>query len=188
MSIVAFLTSRIARLDGAEFRPGTERGYPDLEISGDAFGGGHHAVDIKAARRGVGKRGVSANTQSRITLYTGNTYFRHYSTRFPNTFRAFADYKSHLDILAIYTLSDSAPGRVEDLELIVQEPWRIASRQRSSTTREYIGAVQNIDRLREGRGEFDTQDEFYKFWRNYRFKTARIVEQMFAKQQLERDA
>ena len=72
-------------------------------------------------------------------------------------------------------------GRVTDLELIVQQPWRIASRQRSSTTREYIGAVQDIAALREGRGEFDAPDEFYRFWRKYKFKVGDAV-----KQQLDR--
>ncbi len=69
---------------------------------------------------------------------------------------------------------DSA-SRVDDLELIVQEPWRIGSRKRSSTTREYIGAVQGLDDLRQGRGEFKTADEFYKFWRAYNFRIGGTV-------------
>jgi hypothetical protein len=34
-----------------------------------------------------------------------------------------------------------AHGRIDDLQFIVQEPWRIASKQRSCTTREYLGVV-----------------------------------------------
>jgi hypothetical protein len=41
-------------------------------------------VDVKVARRGPGR---SRNTKSRITLYTGNTYFRYPSVRWPGTFR-----------------------------------------------------------------------------------------------------
>ncbi len=37
-------------LDGASIVEGTERSFPDLELSGEAFGGGTHAVDIKCAR------------------------------------------------------------------------------------------------------------------------------------------
>jgi hypothetical protein len=51
VSIVDFLVSRVEMLDGAEVTRGSERGYPDLEISGPVFGGGFHAVDVKAARR-----------------------------------------------------------------------------------------------------------------------------------------
>ena len=69
-----------------------------------------------------------------------------------------------------------------DLELIVAHPWRIASRHRSSTTREYIGAVDKIDQLRAGDGEFETEAEFYAFWRKFPFKTARAVELLLAKQ------
>lgn len=71
-SIVSFLTMRVLLIPGALVRQGTERGYPDLEIGGPAFGRGFHAVDVKAARRAANGR----QTQSRITLYTGNTYFK----------------------------------------------------------------------------------------------------------------
>jgi hypothetical protein len=100
----------------------------------------------------AGQPWVSRNTNSRITLYTGNTYFKHPNLHWPGTFRPFSDYAGHVDILLLYTLNLETRGRAEDLELIVQEPWRIGSKERSSTTREYIGAVTEIERLREGRG------------------------------------
>lgn len=173
VSFVDYLLQRLDELDGAEARRGTERGYPDLEISGDAFGGGFHALDIKVARRASAGR----RTQSRITLYTGNTYFRWPELHWPGTFRPFNDYRSHIDLFGIYTLDELSLNRVAGLELIVQEPWRAASRQRSSTTREYLGAVQNIEDLRAGRGEFDTEDEFYAFWRRFPFRVGAAVEQ-----------
>lgn len=186
VSIVAFIRSRLEPIPDAQITLGTERGYPDMEISGEAFGGGFHAVDIKAARRAMStspkKLGQALNsTKSAITLYTGNTYFKHPKRHFSTTLRPFAEYRTHLDVIAVYTLDLDIPERVKDLELIVQQPWKIASKQRSSTTREYIGAVKNIDAIREGRGAFSTPEEFYAFWRSYKFKTARVVEQMFEK-------
>lgn len=190
VSVVDFILQRLADVDGGDGRRGGERTYPDIEISGAAFDGGFHAVDIKIARRGVGKRGVSANTQSRVTLYTGNTYFRYPSLHWPGTFRPFEDYTSHLDIVGVYTLNADTAGRVEDLDLIVQPPWKIASRQRSSTTREYIGGVVNIEDLRAGRGEFDSADEFYRYWRKYKFKIGDVVQKqldrLIAEQRLTR--
>jgi len=172
VSLVDFLLERVAAVDGAHAVRGTERGYPDIEISGPAFGGGFHAIDIKMA-----KRGRSGNlTQSRVTLYTGNTYFRHPTLHWPGTFRPFDDYITHLDVIGVYTLNSGSAARVEELELIVQEPWRIASRQRSSTTREYIGAVQRIADLRDGRGEFATAKEFYVYWRKFRFRVPPAVQ------------
>jgi hypothetical protein len=172
VSILTFLEARIAGLQGAEIRRGTERGYPDLEISGQAFGGGHHAIDVKAARRAPNGR----KTQSRITLYTGNTYFKWPDLPWPGTFRPFNDYASHLDLILIYNLNEDSNQRVEELEVIVQEPWRIASRERSSTTREYIGAVQDLDSLRAGRGAFTTPAAFYDYWWRFPFKVSPQVQ------------
>lgn len=154
--------------------PGTERGYPDIEAIGPD--GEFYAIDIKVAQRHENRR----RTQSRITLYTGNTYFRWPSLRWPGTFRPFDDYKQHLDVIVLYNLSEER-HRVDDVEVLVQEPWRIASTKRSSTTREYIGAVSSIADLRAGRGEFDTEDAFYRYWRKYPFKTGKIIEQQLQK-------
>ncbi len=177
VSLVDFLLEETKKLRGATAQRGTERGYPDLELSGRAFGGGHHAVDVKIARRNKSGRA----TQSRITLYTGNTYFRYPSLQWPGTFRPFEEYASHVDLIGIYTLDESLPGRIRDLELLVHEPWRIASKMRSSTTREYIGAVQRLDDLRSGKGEFETEDDFYKFWRKFSFKIGPTVQQQLDK-------
>ena len=173
VALVDFVIQRAASLDDIEVRRGTERGYPDVEISGSRFGDGFHAVDVKVARRAASGR----RTQSRITLYTGNTYFRYPQLHWPATFRPFNDYDSHLDLIGIYTLDVDTRARVTDLEVIVAEPWRIASRQRSSTTREYLGAVQSLDDLREGRGEFETEADFYVFWRRFPFRIGRAVQQ-----------
>ena len=156
---------------------GTERGYPDIEISSKKFGGRFHAVDVKVAR--IKKNGKQ--TQSRITLYTGNTFFRYPSLGWAGTFRPFEDYASHVDVIALYKFNDKSLSRIEDIEIIVQEPWRIASKERSSTTREYLGAVLSIDELRNGKGAFETEEEFYKFWRKYPFKIGRAVQQQLDK-------
>ena len=85
---------------------GTERGYPDIEMLGPALDNKYWAVDVKVARRKRLKRGgVSRNTNSRITLYTGNTYFKHPDLHWPGTFRPFNDYAGHVDIVLLYTLN-----------------------------------------------------------------------------------
>jgi hypothetical protein len=150
--IMDFLIDAAAQVDGLELERGGERGYPDIEMLGPALGGRVWAVDVKVARRAIMKRGTPTKTNSRITLYTGNTYFRHPDLKWPGTPRPFGDYAGHLDIVLLYPLDLDRRGRATDLELLVQEPWRIASRERSSGSREYIGAVTEISRLREGRG------------------------------------
>src|ERR1700677_595097 len=39
VALVDFLLERLSDIDGAVGRRGEERSYPDLEVSGDAFGG-----------------------------------------------------------------------------------------------------------------------------------------------------
>lgn len=182
-SILTFLFER-AHATGGELaaRGGGERRYPDLEISGPGTGGRPYAVDVKVARRGVTKSGrPTGKTQSRLTLYTGDTYFRHPECRWPGMFRPFSDYAQHLDVLGIYTLDRDAAARVTDLELVVQEAWRIGSRQRSSPTRAHIGAVVDLADLRAGRGEFETADEFYRYWRQYDFGAGDVAAERLEK-------
>jgi hypothetical protein len=174
VAIVDFILARASAERNILAVRGTERGYPDIELSGSALGGGFHAIDVKVARRAKSGR----RTQSRITLYTGNTYFRYPTLHWPGTFRAFADYARHLDVIVLYTLDPARTSRVSDIEVIVQEAWRIGSRQRSSTTREYIGAVNSIAALRDGKGEFATEDDFYDFWRTYKFKIGPAIEKV----------
>jgi len=176
VSIVDFLLDRIASTDGTlSATRGGERFYPDLEVTGPEVGAAFYAVDIKVAQRRIPKKGSPTQTQSRITLYTGNTYFAYPTLHWPGTFRPFAQYAQHLDVIGVYTLNRDSASRVDDLELIVQEPWKIGSHNRSSTTREYIGAVQGLEDLRQGRGEFKTAEEFYTFWRNYNFRIGGTV-------------
>ncbi len=141
---------------------GTERSYPDLEIHGSAFGDGPRAVDIKCARRN--KTGTSLN--NRIALYTGNTYFLWPQLKFSGILRPFGEYHEHLSIVVVYTFKKDLPERIADVEVLVHESWRIGSRKRASATREYIGSINRIEDLVAGEGEFETADEFYKYWRD----------------------
>ncbi len=177
VSLTSFLKSKIQAIGGVEMTPGTERGYPDLELTGPSLKGTHHAVDIKVARRSKSEK----QTQSRITLYTGNTYFKYPEFKWPSILRPFADYESHVDLIAIYTLDEESLTRVTDLELIVQESWKIASKERSSTTREYIGAVTALEDLRNGNGAFASADDFYTYWRAFPFNIPKSVANQLAK-------
>lgn len=49
-------------------------------------------------------------------------------------------------------------------------------RRGSSTTREYLGAIIEVAALRERRGEFDTEEAFYKYWRAYPIRVPKAVE------------
>jgi hypothetical protein len=155
-------------LQGAQLIDGTERSYPDLEFSGEMFGGGFRAVDIKCARRGRPPKSgrPPSNINNRIALYTGNTFFLWPQLKFSGIMRPFEQYEELISIVVIYTFRPDLPERIADVKVVAHETWRIASRGRASATREYIGSVQNIGHLVAGKGEFQTSAEFYAYWRH----------------------
>src|SRR5262245_31896330 len=51
VSVVDYILQRADDADGLEAVRGTERGYPDVEFTGDALRGEFYAVDVKVARR-----------------------------------------------------------------------------------------------------------------------------------------
>jgi hypothetical protein len=109
--VADFISEAAALVPGLEYSRGSERGYPDIEMHGPALGNTYWAVDIKVARRKPLKRGgFSRNTESRITLYTGNTYFKHPDLYWPGTIRPFNDYAGHVDIFLLYTLNLDSLG------------------------------------------------------------------------------
>jgi hypothetical protein len=146
----------------ADASEGTERSYPDLEFSGTAFGGGYRAVDIKCARR----RPTGASLNNRIALYTGNTYFLWPQLKFSGILRPFGDYAELISVVVIYNFVPDRPERIADVEVVAHETWQIASKARASATREYIGSVQVIADVVDGRGDFDSPEEFYDYWRH----------------------
>ena len=157
----------IGNIAGAELAEGTERSYPDLEFSGEVFGGGIRAVDIKCARRKIPASGKLATTlNNRIALYTGNTYFLWPQLKFSGIMRPFAEYRELISIVVIYTYDPDLPERITDVDVVVHETWRIASKARASATREYIGSVQRIEQIVAGKGDFESPAEFYDYWRH----------------------
>lgn len=138
------------------------RGYPDILLTGQAVGGHKIAVDVKVARRRKRRSGDATMTQSRITLGPFDSYFRRPDQAIPGVGVAYGDLKWHIDVIVLYDYLD---GDVAGVEALVVETWRVASMKRSSTTRNYIGAVQDLDSLRNERGHFATEHEFLDYWR-----------------------
>lgn len=141
----------------------TGRGYPDILLAGRAVGNRRVALDVKVARRKPRRDGHPIRTQSRITLGPFDSYFRRPTEPIPGVGVAYGDMAWHLDLIVLY---DWEGADVERTEILVVETWRVASSRRSSTTRNYIGAVDAIEDLRMERGEFASIDAFYAFWRS----------------------
>ena len=166
---VRLLTEQLARdPTSVQVRKGTERKYPDMELYGGVLGDRLVALDVKVARRAKApaRLGAERRTQSRITLLTGNTYFAHPDEPHASIMRPYNAYWVHIDWIMLFDIDAEAEmPEVSNVEHVIAETWQVASRQRSSETRNYIGAVNALSALREKQGDFGTRDEFEHFWR-----------------------
>jgi len=150
------LAVRGLTIDGAP----SGRVYPDIMLSGLRLNHKKVGLDVKAARRAP--RGL--RTVSRITLGPYDKYFRFPDRKMAGSWIPYGEIDWHLDVIVLY---DYLGGVITNVEPLVVETWRVASRVRSSGTRQYMGAVMEIDRLRKERGDFDSADAFYEHWRNH---------------------
>ena len=56
----------------------------------------------------------------------------------------------------------------DDVELFVQEKWRVAGDSAGSGNTTNIGSVSaTLEEFREGKGIFQSEDEFLEYWRGY---------------------
>jgi hypothetical protein len=139
----------------------SDRTYPDFTFDGSLIHPNRFAVDLKCARRGKGGDKVSYP----ISIGTFNAqYFRRPDEKVGNIMMPYGSYTAHLAVIALY---DYADATARDIELLVVEKWRVATRGRSSTTRCYIAALKLIDDLRAERGDFSSEEEFNDFWRSH---------------------
>jgi len=70
----------------------------------------------------------------------------------------------------IYDLKDLSkiPIPFEDVQVFVQEKWRIAGQSVGSGNTTNIGSISGtIEDFRNGRGSFSSEEEFLDYWRNY---------------------
>lgn len=159
--LIAHLKEKVKGRKDIGVAEGGFRYYPDLELSGPFFGDKLIALDIKAARRDPANQN---RTKSRITLYTFGTYLKYQDKKFSQIIRPFQEYATHIDLIAFFDV-DSQKHQVLNMEFAVVEPWKIASKTKSSSTRDYVGAIMEIDKMKkESGGDFTKQKEFYNFW------------------------
>jgi len=160
VSLKEYLHRKLLQMKDLKWIAGGERTYPDLTFNGPLISPNRFAVDVKCARRA--ERGT--RTQSAITIGTFDAdYYRHPKQPAPNIAMPYASYTAHLALIALY---DYAEATARNLELLVVEKWRVATRRRSSGTRCYIAAVSDLAKLKGEQGDFASEPNFNTFWRS----------------------
>jgi len=140
------------------------REYPDLTLYGKPLGKEILAVDVKTGRREGNKTGFTLGS------YWG--YFRKPNKKMGGCRLPYGEFTQHWIVGFIYDWNESADTlhMVSNIEVIVQKKWRIASKSTGTGTTTAIGSVKEIQRLKESKGDFKSEEEFLKYWRNYKRK------------------
>jgi len=162
VSIKEFLARQLLQVNDLRcIAASSDRTYPDFSFDGSLVHPCRFAVDLKCARRSKSGKQVSYP----ISIGTFNAhYFRQPDEKVGNIMMPYGSYTTHLAVIAVY---DYLEATARNIELLVVEKWRVATKKRSSTTRCYIAASKAIVDLRAERGDFSSEDEFNEFWRNH---------------------
>lgn len=160
ISVNDYLKRRLLEVSSLDsIQASSDRVYPDVSFSGSLIYPYRFALDIKCAR--ISERGD--RTESAITIGTFDAeYFRYPDEKVGNIMAPYASYTAHLALVALYRYTNAT---ARDLELLVVEKWKVATKKRSSGTRCYVAATTSIADLRSEKGDFKSEEEFNAYWR-----------------------
>lgn len=145
--------------------PNNIRAYPDIILEGGTLGKDVVAIDIKTGRRKGDRTGFTLGS------YAG--YFRNPDKKCSGCVKPYNDFTKHLAVCFIYDWNPNADTlhMISNIEITVQEKWRIASKTTGTGTTTAIGSVNKINDIINGRGAFGSEEEFLLYWRNYERKS-----------------
>ena len=165
VSINEYLSRRLLLTRELRWIPASsDRVYPDITFNGPLISPHRFALDVKCARR----HASGTKTKSAISIATFDAeYFRYPGDKVGNIMMPYSSYSAHLLLLALYSYAEATARNVE---LLVVEKWRVATKKRSSGTRCYVAANRSIAALREESGDFSSEGEFNQYWRHQPIK------------------
>jgi hypothetical protein len=140
---------------------GGSREYPEITAFGGKLGQAKIAIDIKTTRR------VSTNRVSGFSIGSYAGYFLHPERKLPGCKFPYGEFKEHWLVGFVYSWNPHADPlyMVSEIEMIINQKWKIASRSTATGTTFAMSSVRNLDNLRAGRGDFGSSQEFETFWR-----------------------
>lgn len=157
--------------------PTVQNHYPDFTFHNGENLGGKIAIDVKTTyRRKDGDRFgytlggytsfIRKGNEKKNIVYPFDQYSEHWVVGFVynriGTKKAQDEHR--------YSVADLSkiPLPFGNVDVFVQEKWRIASDRAGSGNTTNIGSINGtIEDFREGRGMFSSEDEFLDYWRSY---------------------
>ncbi len=170
ISLKHYLRRRLLQNDQIVCIPASgDRTYPDFTFNGPLISPNRFGVDIKCARRN--KKGDKTSYPITIGTYDAE-YFHYPADKVANIEMPYGSYAAHLAVIVLYDYVDTT---AQNVELLVAEKWRVATKKRSSGTRCYIAAPTLIEDLRNERGSFSCEEDFNAFWRSQEVKPEKVA-------------
>ncbi|MXY61248.1 MAG: restriction endonuclease [Cenarchaeum sp. SB0665_bin_23] len=158
--------------------PTKQNHYPDFTLMRDNGDREKIALDVKTTYRKEG--------QSRFNYTLGSyTSYIHLETEGKNIVFPYSEYGQHWVIGFVYKRAEGkrdTTGRIysfdtleqipipfNDVEVFMQEKWRIAGDRAGSGNTANIGSINGtLDDFRSGDGVFASEAEFLEYWRGYK--------------------
>lgn len=142
---------------------GGSREYPDLVLYKGKLGRRMIAIDIKTARRNPN----NPDRCSRMSLGSCAGYFLHPDKKKAGCVFPYGVFTEHWVIGFIYSWNGKSDSlhMVSNIEVLVQPKWKIASNSTATGDTAAIGSVNIISKLKAGKGEFSSEGDFEKYWR-----------------------
>lgn len=165
--------AKLKKLKVQEAQP--QNYYPDFTLMKDNADKNKVAIDVKTSYR------ISTHSKFSYTLGSYTSYIRQ-KTPGKNIAYPFGHYKEHWVVGFVYErvtkIHDVNVYSIEDLQSIqlpfqnvdvfMQEKWRIASDKAGSGNTTNIGSIKGtLEDFKAGNGIFDSEGEFLAYWRNY---------------------
>lgn len=172
------LVAKVAAANGYEVvEPEVQNSYPDFTLMKNVSDKQKIAIDVKTTYR---------NESNETFGYTlgGYTSFIRPGNENKNIVFPFTDYAKHIVIgfvydrvakkksasHALHTVSQLSKIQrpYENVEVFIQEKWKIASDRAGSGNTTNIGSITGkLQDFIGGKGPFKSEDEFLEYWRGY---------------------
>ncbi len=158
--------------------PTKQNHYPDFTLMRSENDREKIAVDVKTTYRKQGK------SRFKYTLGSYTSYI-HPETESKNILFPYGQYREHWIIGFVYKRAErkrdvsghiysfetlqEMPVPLDDVEVFMQEKWKIAGDRAGSGNTANIGSISGtIFDFSAGNGVFDSESEFIEYWRGYR--------------------
>jgi hypothetical protein len=155
--------------------PTVQNHYPDFTFHRGLDKGGKIAIDVKTTYRikdddkfGYTLGGYTSfiRNEGKNIVFPFSQYSEHWVIGF--VYNRIAEKKSGAEHRYDVGQIKEIPLPFGNVDVFVQEKWRISSDRAGSGNTTNIGSIiTSIDGFRDGRGLFSSEDEFLEYWRNY---------------------